>query len=174
MNSKFNWFLVAFMSIVMSACAQHKEIHQEHRTDTEKDYVLMMIGQAVKDAVRAQSVLARVNNADKLDHLDSEKIRHETWQSSYVPEGLDKKVSVRWAGPLHVFVRDVATRMLSDTEWKFRILGKVLKPDVYIMVDAHDMPVVDVLRDVGLQAGDMATIRIVDASKIIEVRYNAQ
>ena len=75
-----------------------------------------------------------------------------------VPEELLQKVRVDWIGPIEALARDMAER----AGYRFSQSGKPPVSPVMVTIRAHAAPLVSVLRDAGLQAGDRARL-VVDA-----------
>ena len=83
------------------------------------------------------------------------------------PRELMRSISVEWTGPIEPLTQRIAER----AGYEFLILGMQPPVPVVINVKAVEKPVIDVLRDIGLQSGQRADI-VVDAErKIIEVSY---
>jgi len=83
------------------------------------------------------------------------------------PRELMRSISVKWAGP----VEQITQRLAERAGYKFDVIG--LRPPVPVVVTLNvvEKPVIDVLRDLGLQGGKRADV-IVDAeNKTIEVSY---
>jgi len=83
------------------------------------------------------------------------------------PRELMRSVSIEWAGP----VEQITQRLAERVGYTFDVIG--LRPPVPVVVTLKvvEKPVIDVLRDLGLQGGQRADV-IVDAeNKTIEVSY---
>ena len=75
-----------------------------------------------------------------------------------VPEELLQKVSVDWIGPLETLAADMAER----AGYRFSESGPPSVTPLMVTIHASGTPLVLVLRDAGLQAGDAARL-VVDA-----------
>lgn len=76
-------------------------------------------------------------------------------------------ITLRWSGPIEVVVRALAER----AGMKFRVKGNLPMVPIAVTIDAYQQPILHVLRDIGLQAGQRADIAVDDASGVVEVRY---
>lgn len=83
------------------------------------------------------------------------------------PAELRRTISVDWVGP----IEPVAQRLADRAGYKFQTLGE--KPPVPIVVSLKTVqkPVIEALRDLGLQSGRRADI-VVDAQRrVVEIAY---
>ena len=83
------------------------------------------------------------------------------------PVELRRAVTVEWIGPV-----DQLTRTLADrASYSFDILGDVPPAPVVVNIDVENKPIIDVLRDVGLQLGGRADIRVDAVRRVVELHY---
>ena len=83
------------------------------------------------------------------------------------PRELMRSISVEWAGPLE----QIASRLAERVGYNFNVAG--IRPPVPVVVTLNvvEKPVIDVLRDLGLQGGTRADV-VVDAdNRTVEVNY---
>ena len=80
-------------------------------------------------------------------------------EHSSVPPELRRAVTIDWIGPLETLAEALARR----AEYRFVMAGAPSVRPVMVSVTAQDEPLIEVLRDAGLQAGNAATI-VVDAN----------
>lgn len=83
------------------------------------------------------------------------------------PVELRRAITVNWVGPVEQIVETLANR----SSYNFIILGAAPPVPIVVNVDAENMPVVDVLRDIGLQLGVRADIRVDSQNKTVEIQY---
>ena len=81
--------------------------------------------------------------------------------------GMSGLTTVNWSGPVEPIVRQIA----KSTGYKLRVLGK--PPAIPVLVSVYDrnMPIADILRDVGFQCGRRATVVVYPQTNIVELRY---
>jgi len=83
------------------------------------------------------------------------------------PIELRRAITTSWVGPV-----DVISKTLADKAgYGFMVLGDEPPVPVIVSIDVENRPIIDVLRDIGLQMGTRADIRIDDDYKMIEVQY---
>ena len=79
--------------------------------------------------------------------------------SSPVPAELRRAVTIDWIGPVETLAEALARR----AEYRFVMAGAPSVRPVMVSVTARDVPLIEVLRDLGLQTGNAATL-VVDAN----------
>ncbi|MGB0719480.1 MAG: DotD/TraH family lipoprotein [Bdellovibrionales bacterium] len=83
------------------------------------------------------------------------------------PRELRRAVTVNWIGPVEPIVKSLANR----ASYNFNVVGSAPPVPVVVSIDAENKPVIEILRDIGLQLGLRADIRVDAPSRIIEVHY---
>lgn len=83
------------------------------------------------------------------------------------PVELRRAITVNWVGPVEPIVETLANR----SSYSFVVLGSPPPVPIVVSLDVENMPVVDVLRDIGLQMGVRADIRVDGKNKTVEIQY---
>lgn len=83
------------------------------------------------------------------------------------PPELQRAVTVSWVGPVEQLTKSMAER----AGYNFLPLGAPPPTPLVVSVDVENRPVIDVLRDVGLQLGMRGDIKVDSAAKIVELHY---
>lgn len=83
------------------------------------------------------------------------------------PPELRNPITVSWTGGLEPLISRLAAR----AEYGFETLGVAPEAPIIVDVKADARPLIDVLRDLGLQAGNRADVAIDPSRRVIEVRY---
>lgn len=73
-----------------------------------------------------------------------------------VPVSLQRRVTVDWIGPVETLAEVLAGR----AGYRFVMSGAAPARPVMVSVSARDVPLIEVLRDTGLQAGNAATLAV--------------
>ena len=73
-----------------------------------------------------------------------------------VPAALQRRVTVDWIGP----VETLAEALARQAGYRFFMGGAAPARPVMVSVSARDVPLIEVLRDTGLQAGNAATLAV--------------
>lgn len=137
--------LVLAALVMTSACAATDHGGPEAHGETEDPAVLRLVEAATR-AEKALLALAREGG-----EMNASPPR-------VVPEELLQKVSVDWIGPLEPLAADMAKR----AGYRFAESGPPAVRPLMVTIHASGTPLVLVLRDAGLQAGDAARL-VVDA-----------
>lgn len=143
--------------VLISACAPMTKIDQQ--LVAEPDPIGLRLASAVDRASAALQTLASVEQARNPGV--------SVQQIPYAPQELRRTVSVDWVGPIENITRALADR----AGYKFQVNGDVPPVPVVVNVIAKQKSVVEVLRDVGLQAGQRADISVDPQAQTVELNY---
>ena len=86
---------------------------------------------------------------------------------SNAPEELMRAITITWVGPPEQIVRKLADR----ASYNFVTLGNRPPVPLVVNIDVQNQPVVEVLRDIGLQLGVRGDVKVDAERKIIELHY---
>ncbi len=81
--------------------------------------------------------------------------------------GMGGGTSVDWSGPVEPLAKQIA----SAANYRLVVLGNAPAIPLLVTVYAQNVPLADVLRDVGFQCGRRATIAVYPENREIELRY---
>lgn len=125
----------------------------------QPDSVSAMLADAADRASNALETLAAVEQSRTPD-IDVSAVNG-------APAELRRAITMNWVGPVEPVVKALADR----ASYNFATIGPKPPSAVVVRVDVQNMPVVEVLRDIGLQLGTRANIRIDGPRKVVEVNY---
>jgi defect in organelle trafficking protein DotD len=83
------------------------------------------------------------------------------------PAELKRAVTVNWVGP----VEPIAKTMAERAGYNFLPIGSPPPVPVVVSIDAENRPVIDVLRDIGLQLGVRGDVKVDSSQRIVELHY---
>lgn len=83
------------------------------------------------------------------------------------PPELRRAITVNWVGPADQIAKTLAER----ASYNFSVVGSAPPAPVVVSIDVENKPVIEVLRDVGLQLGLRGDIRVDGAGKVVELHY---
>lgn len=141
---------------MLAGCAQYKV---DQQLVAEPDPVALRLASAVDRASAALQTLASVEQA-RNPSVAVQAVPH-------APQELRRIVSVDWVGPIEPMVRSLADRAGYQTQ----INGDKPPVPVVVSVQAREKSVVEVLRDLGLQAGRRADIVVDPDRRMVELNY---
>jgi len=154
---KRNQMPVALAILALTSCTPAVKV--DRQMVASPDPVALRLASAVDRASAALQTLASVEQARNPNAAIQ--------AVPYAPQELRRTVSVDWVGPIEPILRQLADRAGYQT----RINGDQPPVPVVITLQARQKSVIEVLRDVGLQAGTRADV-VVDANaKVVELNY---
>lgn len=83
------------------------------------------------------------------------------------PPELRRAITVNWVGPVEQITKTLADR----AGYSFNIVGNTPATPVVVSLDVENKPVIDVLRNIGLQLGMRADIRVDGTRRVVEIQY---
>ncbi len=83
------------------------------------------------------------------------------------PPELRRAVTIAWVGPVDKITETLAER----ASYRFRIYGDLPPVPVVVNVDTENRPIIEVLRDIGLQLGGRGDVRVDPVRRTIELHY---
>lgn len=83
------------------------------------------------------------------------------------PDELNRAITLTWVGPPEQALRKLADR----ASYNFVTLGSRPPVPLVVNIDVQNKPVIEVLRDVGLQLGTRADVKVDSQTGIIELHY---
>lgn len=153
LNKKIPVLLASFL---LCACAQYKV---DQQLVAEPDPVALRLASAVDKASAALQTLASVEQARN----PGASIQ----APPSAPRELRRTVSVDWVGPIEPIARSLADR----AGYQMLVNGDRPSVPVVVSIQAREKSVVEVLRDLGLQAGQRADIVVDPSRRIVELNY---
>lgn len=156
MHRKTTFFAVGAL-LLLTACAAPGRV--DHQMVASPDPVSLRLASAVDRASAALQTLASVEQA-RNPAVAVQAI-------PYAPQELRRTVTVDWVGPIDPITRRLAER----AGYRFQVSGDVPPAPVVVTVQAKQKSVVEVLRDVGLQAGTRANIIVDPDQRLVELHY---
>jgi defect in organelle trafficking protein DotD len=126
---------------------------------TQPDKVSAMLAQAADKAATSLQTLAAVEQARSpgiaVTPIDD------------APAELRRAVTVNWTGP----VEPIAKMLADRSSYVFSTLGDPPPVAAVVSVNVENRPVIEVLRDIGLQLGQRADVRVDAPRKLVEIHY---
>lgn len=83
------------------------------------------------------------------------------------PDELNRAITLTWVGPPEQALRKLADR----ASYNFVTLGNRPPVPLVVNIDVQNKPVIEVLRDVGLQLGTRGDVKVDSQAGIIELHY---
>lgn len=160
--------LVLAATLTLSACGSFKQAvgggnnGVKPQLVAEPDQTSLMIADAADRATRALESLAAVENV---------RVPSAAASAAMVPNAppeLQKAVTFSWSGPVEPVARDMAAR----AGYTFRTIGDQPPAPILVNLDITNQPMIEVLRDIGLQMGTRADLKLDANRRTVEIIYS--
>ncbi len=157
-------FLSTFLFIALaaggSACSSlEKHSNDEPQIVAAPDNVSAMLASAADRASTALQTLAAIEStrtpATNIGPVGN------------APSELRRAITVNWIGPAEPITNTLAER----AGYQFLTIGTPPPIPTVVSVDVENRPVIDVLRNIGLQLGGRGDIKVDSQQRIIEIHY---
>jgi defect-in-organelle-trafficking protein DotD len=156
MKKNSSVFLAPILVCLMAGCTQYKV---DQQLVAEPDPVALRLASAVDKASAALQTLASVEQAR--NPAAAVQIPPSA------PQELRRTVSVDWVGPIEPMAHSLADR----AGYQLQVNGDRPPVPVVVSIMAREKSVIEVLRDIGLQAGQRANIVVDPDRRIVELDY---
>ncbi|MDB2682783.1 DotD/TraH family lipoprotein [Alphaproteobacteria bacterium] len=83
------------------------------------------------------------------------------------PPELKRAITVNWVGPVEQITKTMADR----ASYNFLAIGSPPPVPIVVSIDVENKPVIDVLRDIGLQLGLRADLKVNANGRVVELHY---
>ena len=131
---------------------------EERRPDPAE----MRLAEAASRAEAALTTLARIESA-RTPPLPA-------GISGEIPSELRRPVTLDWIGPLETLAETLARY----AGYRFAVAGRPPVRPATVAVRAEDIPLIEVLRDAGLQAGSAATLVVNAGSRTVRLDWSGE
>lgn len=142
--------------LLLSACSQKI---QSPQVVASPDKVSLMLAEAADKAARSLETLAAVEQA-KSPGVAVEPIHN-------APVELQRVITVDWVGP----AEQISQKLADRASYEFMLYGAPPPVPLIVSLDVENRPVIEVLRDIGLQLGARADVKVDAQRKTVELHY---
>jgi len=147
---------VMLVLLMLTACIQPKV---DQQLVASPDPVALRLANAVDQASVALKTLASIEQS-RNPNIQIESV-------AGAPQELQRVMTIDWTGPIEPITKKVADR----AGYSFQINGNSPSTPIIISVTSREKQVVEMLRDIGLQAGRRADIVVDIEKKTVELNY---
>ncbi len=151
--------VIPALMVMLPACATFAPDAAVAVKQIEPDRAEMLLTEAALRAERALVALARARSAE--DPLA------DTALPRIVPAALLTTVTLDWTGPVETLAEDLARR----AGYRFFAAGPVPGRPAIVAVKTTDAPLIAVLRDAGIQAGQAAVLTVDADRRIVRLDW---
>lgn len=153
--------LVLAFPLALGACAEFPKGFSDDAPQlvAEPDQVSAMLAEAAGRASTALQTLASVEQA-RTPRVSVSPIGD-------APTELRRAVTLNWVGPVDLITQTLA----SKAGYQFQAVGDKPGTAVVVTINAVNQPVIEVLRDIGLQLGKRGDVRVDGSLRLVEIHY---
>jgi defect-in-organelle-trafficking protein DotD len=156
-NLRFSGILLAVAAtIFVAGCEAPKRNPQ---VVASPDKVSLMLAEAADKASNSLQTLAAVEQT-RSPGVAVQPITN-------APDELMRAMTVTWVGPPEQIMRRLADR----ASYNFLALGNRPPVPLVVNIDVQNKPVIEILRDIGLQLGVRADVKVDAERQMIELHY---
>lgn len=149
------------LTLMVTSCASGKPLRGDHpNLVASPDKVSMMLANAADRASISLETLAAVEQSRSPDV--------SVGPIDNAPAELRRAITVNWVGP----VAPIAHKLASRAGYAFQSIGTPPPVPLVVSVDVENMPVIDVLRSLGLQLGVRGDVRVDGRLRMVEIHYS--
>ncbi|MEJ0061706.1 MAG: DotD/TraH family lipoprotein [Alphaproteobacteria bacterium] len=125
----------------------------------ENDPVAFRIAQASEKAAKALNTVAGIEQyRNPLPPMED---------FMGAPHALSQPVTITWNGPAEQLVQTLAAK----AGYAYRTAGMPTPVPLTVAVDVYERPLIDILRDIGLQLGNRADVAVDAKAGAVQLRY---
>lgn len=153
-------FSLVILAVVLTGCSGGRGLGVENpQLVASPDEVSLMLANAADKASKSLEKLAAIEQT-RTPTPDVAPI-------SDAPIELRRGLTIEWVGPVEPLARKVANK----ATYSFMVLGDRPPAPVVVTLDVENRRIIDVLRDIGLQMGSRADIRVDANQRVVELQY---
>lgn len=151
--------LLLIAGLFLTGCSGYRTKERDPQVIASPDKVSLMLAEAADKASNALETLAAVEQS-RSPAVSVQPIHN-------APPELTRAMTITWIGPAEQFVKKLADR----ASYTFLTVGDKPPVPLTVNVDAENEPVIDILRDVGLQLGVRADVKVDSTRRMVELHY---
>ncbi len=158
MFRRFKFIYIAFAAVFsLSAC--ENIIESKPQMVASPDRISLMLAEAADRSAKALETLSAI------EQYQNPEVSVAPIENA--PAELNRAVTTNWIGPVDVIVKSLADK----AGYGFMVMGDEPPVPIIVSIDVENRRIIDVLRDIGLQMGTRADVRVNDKYGMIEVQY---
>lgn len=157
MNTKQIIALGLFLPLVMGCSSTHMKGNPQ--IVAEPDKIEALLADAADRASASLETLAAIEAQKRkvpaTPNLDN------------APKELMRGITINWIGP----VEELTSKLAARASYEFQVYGSGPATPLIVSIDAENQPLIEVLKDIGVQMGSEAAVHVNAQDREIEIRY---
>ncbi len=154
--------LFCLLAAVMLLASCSGRPRQAQQVVVEPDPVVLRLADAADRASSALELLASIENERTPTNLPP--------LAANAPTELRRAMTVDWVGPVEPLIKKIADR----ASFEFYLSGAEPTVPIVVNISARSRPIIEILRDTGLQIGERGTLKVDANEEVIELNYATQ
>lgn len=150
--------LFVLATTIMAACS-HQPKWARPQVVAEPNSVDVMLADAADRATRALETLADIENTKS-------PVKSVATVPN-APRELQRAVTLEWNGPAEPLVQELARK----AGYNYNVVGDKPPLPVLVNLKTTNKPLINVLRDIGLQMGARADLKVDGQTRAMEIHY---
>jgi defect-in-organelle-trafficking protein DotD len=162
LKSKMTFRILPFLTaplLVLTSCA-YMPIAQPQMV-AEPDTADLMLADAADRATRALETLSAMERTQLPAASQAAIVPN-------APQELRRAVTFDWVGPVEPLVEELTRK----SGYRYNVIGKEPATPIIVTMSAINKPLINVFRDVGIQLGARADIKVDASTRMVELQYN--
>ena len=153
--------LTILASLLLSACAPGYSLNtkRDPQVVANPDKVSLMLAEAADKASNALQTLAAIEQSSA-PAVAVQPIHN-------APPELMRAMTLTWYGPVEQLLKKLADR----ASYSFMTVGNQPPVPLVVSMDVENQPVIETLRDVGLQLGTRGDVKVDSTRRMVELHY---
>ncbi len=156
MKKQLLWLGTVLVAVLINSGCVHRQYSLQPAAGSDTAEVAL--------AQTAQAINESLHNLNQIKRATLPPGKSLVDVDSYTMPG---RVSVDWSGPIVPLLQQLAGMQ----HYQLVVLGQEPAIPVVVSIFAKDKAAIDILRDIDLQAGDRASLRVLPARRVVELRY---
>ncbi|HAX92003.1 MAG TPA: hypothetical protein DCY07_07335 [Rhodospirillaceae bacterium] len=149
-----------FAGLFLTSCTAMNNAMSVDPVATEPDLVGVRIAQAAEKASKALDTISGIEQY-------REPQMPPPQDYSAASPALTQTISVRWSGP----IEQILTVLAERAGMQFKTYGSPSGVPVIVNLDVYQKPLIEVMHDLGLQAGRRADVSVNNSNNSVEIHY---
>ncbi len=158
-SQNFKLLAVVGMIAGLSACTTYPSMKRDPQVVANPDKVSLMLAEAADKASNALQTLAAIEQSSA-PAVAVQPIHN-------APPELMRAMTITWYGPAEQLLKKLANR----ASYTFITVGDKPPVPLTVNMDVENQPVIDTLRDVGLQLGVRGDVKVDSTRRMVELHY---
>jgi len=156
MKSLVKYALMLGVALSLAAC---ETAQPKPQLVVEPDQTTARLAQAADRAANALDTLASIEQVRTPTDLPP--------LAASAPPELRRSITVNWVGPAEPIAKKLADR----ASYQFMQTGNPPETPVIVSINVRNQPVIETMRDLGLQLGKRAQLKVDPNKKVVELSY---